>query len=109
MAGRAHVTVRTVPPALAGLAVDVALLVALVGPLGIAGAGLALVRAYLVMLATLHRLARRVFPVAFEWRRRALAAAVAGGLAAGGELLLPDAGVAGFLARSAVLAGIPVL
>ncbi len=109
MAGRAHVTVRTVPPALAGLAVNVALLVALVGPLGIAGAGLALVGAYLVMLATLHRLTRRVFPVAFEWRRLALAAAVAGGLAAGGELLLPDAGVAGFLARSAVLAGIPVL
>ena len=44
MAGRAQVTVRNAPAALCGLIVNVALLALLVPPLGITGAGLALVR-----------------------------------------------------------------
>src|SRR5215213_5263320 len=50
MAGRAQVTVRNAPAALCGLVVNVALLALLVPPLGIAGAGLALAGAYVVML-----------------------------------------------------------
>ena len=50
IAGRAKVTTRNFPAALAGLAVNVVLLVLLVGPLGIAGAGIALCGAYAVML-----------------------------------------------------------
>ena len=107
MAGRAHVTVRTVPPAIAGLVVNVALLVVLVDPLGITGAALSLVGAYVVMLLALHMLTRRVFPVAFEWRRLLTVAGVVGGIAAGGELLLPAQGVDGFLARLALLGAIP--
>jgi O-antigen/teichoic acid export membrane protein len=109
MAGRARVTVRNFPAALCGLAANVALLAVLVDPLGIAGAGLALVGAYAVMLAVMYALTRSLFPVPFEWGRLALIVAVAGGLATAGELLLPTSGAGGFLARTAVLCAIPVV
>ena len=107
--GRAGVTTRTFPAALAGVVVNVVALVALVGPLGIEGAGIALVAAYAVMLVVLHLLTRRLFTVPFEWGRLAHAAVVIGGLAVAGELLLPTFGVEGFAARAAVLAAIPVV
>ena len=109
IAGRAKVTTRMFPAAVAGLAVNVAGLVVLVGPLGIAGAGIALCAAYLVMLAVVHALTRRLFAVPFEWRRLAIAIAVLGGVAVGGELLLPTSGVAGFASRGLALAAIPLL
>ena len=71
IAGRAKVTTRNFPAAAAGLVVNVVALVLLVGPLGIAGAGIALCAAYLVMLVVLHLLTRRLFHVPFEWRRLA--------------------------------------
>jgi O-antigen/teichoic acid export membrane protein len=104
MAGRAQVTIRNAPAALCGLAVNIALLAALVPPLGIAGAGLALVGAYVVMLVVMWLLTRNLFHVPFEWARLALVVVVAGGLSVAGELLLPDAGVTGFVTRAAVLA-----
>ena len=71
IAGRAKVTTRTFPAAAAGLVVNVVGLVVLVGPLGIAGAGIALCAAYLVMLVVVHLLTRRLFAVPFEWARLA--------------------------------------
>jgi O-antigen/teichoic acid export membrane protein len=109
IAGRAKVTTRTFPAAAAGLAVNVVALVALVGPLGIAGAGIALCAAYLVMLVVVHLLTRRLFAVPFERVRLAKIVAIVGGLAVAGELALPTAGAAGFAARAAVLAAIPVI
>jgi O-antigen/teichoic acid export membrane protein len=109
MAGRARVTVRNFPAALSGLAANVALLALLVGPLGITGAGLALVGAYVVMLTVMYLLTRSLFHVPFEWGRLALIVLVAGVLATAGELLLPTSGAAGFLARTAVLCAIPAL
>ena len=109
MAGRARVTVRNFPAALCGLVANVALLALLVGPLGITGAGLALVGAYVVMLAVMYALTRSLFHVPFEWGRLALIVVVAGSLATAGELLLPTSGVGGFLARAAVLCAIPVV
>jgi O-antigen/teichoic acid export membrane protein len=110
MAGRAQVTIRNAPAALCGLVVNIGLLAALVPPLGIAGAGLALVGAYLVMLVVMWLLTRNLFHVPFEWIRLALVVAVAGGLSVAGELVLPDSGVAGFIERAVVLAAIlPVL
>jgi O-antigen/teichoic acid export membrane protein len=106
MAGRARVTVRNAPAALCGLAVNVALLALLVPPLGIAGAGLALVGAYAVMLVVMWALTRSLFPVAFEWGRLARLVAVAGGATAAGELLLPAAGAAGLTTRALALAAI---
>ena len=83
------------------------LLVTLVPPLGIAGAGIALCGAYVVMLSVMHLLTRRVFSVHFEWRRIAQSTIVMGGLAAAGDLLLPTSGLVGFLARCAVCAAYP--
>jgi O-antigen/teichoic acid export membrane protein len=109
IAGRAKVTTRTLPAAIAGLAVNIGGLALLVGPLGIVGAGVSLCAAYLVMLVAVHLLTRRLFIVPFEWGRIALLVAVVAGVAVGGELVLPTSGVAGFATRAAALALIPVL
>src|SRR3954449_7041802 len=106
MAGRAQVTVRKDPGALLGLIVNIILLAVLVPPLGIAGAGIALAGAYVVMLVVMYALIRNLFPVAFEWSRLACLTLVAGGIATAGELLLPTAGVAGFVTRALALAAI---
>jgi O-antigen/teichoic acid export membrane protein len=107
MAGRAQVTIRNAPAALSGLIVNVVLLALLVGPYGIAGAGIALAGAYVVMLVVMWALTRNLFPVAFEWARLALVTVVAGGIAVAGELLLPTEGVTGFVTRALALAAIP--
>ena len=93
-------TTRNFPASIAGLVANVILLVALVPPLGIAGAGLALCGAYVVMLAVMHLLTRNVFAVDFEWRRLVQIVVVMGGVAAVGELLLPTRGTIGLLTRS---------
>lgn len=107
--GRAGVTTRTFPAALAGVAVNAVALVLLVDPLGIAGAGIALVAAYAVMLVVLHLLTRRLFAVPFEWARLAHAGVLLAGGAVAGELLAPTAGADGFVARALVLAALPAL
>ena len=110
--GRARATVRNVPAATAGLAVNIALLFALVPQsglgLGIAGAGIALCGAYVVMLIIMHLLTRRLFEVGFEWRRLAQLVAILAGVAVSGELLLPTSGLGGLVLRALWLAWIPV-
>ncbi len=107
IAGRAKVTTRNFPASIAGLVANVVLLVLLVPPLGIAGAGIALCGAYVIMLAIMHLLTRRAFPVAFEWVRLGELAVVMGGVAAGGELLLPTHGAVGFVTRALAFLAIP--
>ncbi|HMH46957.1 MAG TPA: oligosaccharide flippase family protein [Solirubrobacteraceae bacterium] len=111
--GRAKVTIRNVPAAAAGLAVNVALLLLLVPRgglnLGIAGAGIALCGAYVAMLLVMHLLTRRLFAVGFQWRRLALLAAILAGVAVSGELLLPTSGFAGVALRVLWLVLIPAL
>lgn len=109
IAGRAKVTTRNFPAALAGLAANVILLVLLVPPLGIAGAGIALCGAYVVMLGVMHVLTRRAFTVAFEWRRLIQIVVVMGGIAVAGDLLLPTHGLVGLITRGAACAAIPLL
>jgi O-antigen/teichoic acid export membrane protein len=101
MAGRALVTRRNFPAAIAGVAANVILLVTLVPPLGIAGAGIALAGAYVVMVAALYALTRGIFPVPFQWDRLVHLVVVMGGIAVAGELLAPKSGAAGFLIRAA--------
>lgn len=108
VAGRAEVTTRNFPAAAVGLAVNVVLLVALTPPFGIAGAGLALSGAYVAMLTVMRLLTRKLFEIAFEWRRIAQLALVLGGLAGVGELLLPTDGAAGFATRAAVALAPPL-
>jgi O-antigen/teichoic acid export membrane protein len=109
--GRAKATSRNLPPALAGLGVNIALLVLLVpgsgAGLGIAGAGLALCGAYAVMLFVMVLLTRRVFAVPFEWSRLAVLTITLAAVAISGELLLPTSGLAGLLLRVLWLALIP--
>jgi O-antigen/teichoic acid export membrane protein len=111
--GRARVTARNLPAAAVGLAVNVALLLLLVGHggagLGIAGAGIALCGAYLAMLVVMHLLTRRLFDVGFQWRRLAQGTAILAGVAVSGELLLPKSGFAGFALRALWLALVPAL
>ena len=109
IAGRAKVTTRNFPAALAGLIANVVLLLVLVPPLGIAGAGIALCGAYAVMLVVMHLLTRHAFAVAFEWRRLLQLTIVMGVVAVAGDLLLPTHGAAGFLSRGAAFAAIPAL
>ena len=108
IAGRAKVTTRNFPAAFAGLATNVILLLVLVPPLGLVGAGLSLCGAYVVMLVVMHFLTRELFRVAFEWRRLAQITALTGGIAAAGELLLPTHGVVGLLSRAVAFALIPL-
>lgn len=111
--GRARVTQRNLPPAALGLAVNVALLFALVPAaglnLGLTGAGVALCGAYATMVALMHLLTRRVFAVRFEWARLARLTAILALVAVAGELLLPTSGAAGLLARIAWLLLVPAL
>jgi O-antigen/teichoic acid export membrane protein len=109
IAGRANVTRRNFPAALAGLVANVVLLLLLVPPLGIAGAGIALCGAYIAMLGVMHVLTRRAFAATFEWRRLVHLTVVIGGLAVAGDLLLPTHGFVGFLTRLLVFAAIPVV
>jgi O-antigen/teichoic acid export membrane protein len=107
--GRAGVTTRTLPAALAGVLVNVLALVVLVEPLGIAGAGIALVASYAVMLVVLHLLTRRLFAVPFDWRRLVHAVVLLAGVSVAGERLLPAAGADGFVLRALALAALPIL
>jgi hypothetical protein len=47
--------------------------------------------------------------VPFDWPRLARIVAIAGGVAVGGELLLPTSGAGGFLLRALALVAIPAL
>lgn len=109
--GRARATSRNLPPALAGLGVNIALLLWLVphsrANLGIAGAGIALCGAYVVMLAIMHVLTRRVFAVSFEWVRLGALTLTLAAVTLTGELLLPSHGLAGLVLRILWLALIP--
>jgi O-antigen/teichoic acid export membrane protein len=109
IAGRAEVTTRNFPAALAGLVANVVLLLVLVPPYGIAGAGIALCGAYVVMLAAMYLFTRRLFAVAFEWGRLAMLVAVLAGVAVAGDLALPTHGATGFVTRAAALLAIPVV
>ncbi len=109
VAGRAKVTTRNFPAAIAGLAANVILILALVPTLGIAGAGIALCGAYVVMLVVMYLLTRKAFTVDFEWLRLARIVMVMGGLAAAGDVVLPTHGVVGLLARGLVLVAMPPL
>ena len=85
IAGRAKVTTRNFPAALAGLIVNVVMIVLLVPALGIAGAGVALCGAYVVMIGVMHFLTRRAFAASFEWIRLIQLVVVLGGHVRGGR------------------------
>jgi O-antigen/teichoic acid export membrane protein len=92
------------------LAVNIALNLVLVPPYGLVGAGIALVGAYVVMIALMYGVTRRLFPLQLEWGRIVRIVGIAAALFALGELLLPDSGLGGFASRAGVaLAYLPLL
>ena len=107
--GRTGRTEFNLPAALGALVANVALNLLLVPPLGIVGAGLALVASYLVVLGLMYAFTQRLFPVPYEWGRLlriVLTVAVIVGLA---ELLVPTEGADGLLLRAALFAAYPLL
>jgi O-antigen/teichoic acid export membrane protein len=94
----------------AALAVNIVLNLVLIPPYGLVGSGIALVGAYVVMIALMYVVTRRIFPLELEWARLARVVGIAAALFALGELLLPKEGLDGFLSRAGVaLAYLPLL
>jgi O-antigen/teichoic acid export membrane protein len=108
--GRTGRTEFNFPATIAALLANVALNLALVPPLGIVGAGIALVASYLVVVALMYVFTQRLFPVPYEWSRLARIVVVSTAIVGLGEALLPTAGAVGFLTRTALwLALLPAL
>ena len=107
--GRTGRTEFNFPATIAALIVNVALNLVLVPPLGIVGAGIALVASYLVVVALMYVFTQRLFPVPYQWGRLARVVLVSAALVAVGELLLPSEGLLGLLGRAVVLLAYPLL
>ncbi|MEX2106840.1 MAG: oligosaccharide flippase family protein [Solirubrobacterales bacterium] len=107
--GRTGRTEFNFPAAIAALATNVVLNLILVPPLGIVGAGLALVASYIVVVALMYGFTQRLFAVPYQWGRLArvvLASAVLVGVA---ELVMPTSGFVGLLGRAALFAAYPLV
>jgi len=105
--GRTGRTEFNFPATIAALAVNVVLNLILVPPLGIVGAGLALVASYVVVVALMYGFTQRLFPVPYEWARLLRVLLTASALVAFGELLLPTEGFAGLILRTIVWLAYP--
>jgi O-antigen/teichoic acid export membrane protein len=97
--GRTGRTEYNLPAALAALASNIVLNLILVPPLGIVGAGLALVTSYLVVIGLMYIFTERLFPVPYEWGRLARVLFGAAALIGLGELVMPASGFGGFVGR----------
>jgi O-antigen/teichoic acid export membrane protein len=107
--GRTGRTEFNIPATVAALAVNVGLNLALVPPLGIVGAGIALVASYLVVLATMYGFTQRLFPVPYEWERLARVVLVSALLVGLGEALMPSEGLGGLAGRLGLWLAYPAL
>jgi O-antigen/teichoic acid export membrane protein len=106
--GRTGRTEFNFPATIAALLVNVALNLALVPPLGIVGAGIALVASYVAVVGLMYVFTQRLFPVPYEWSRLARVLLISASLVAFGELVLPTDGAGGLFARAAVWVAFPV-
>ena len=107
--GRTGRTEYSLPATLAGTVVNIALNLILVPPLGIVGAGVALVASYLVLLAVMYAFSQRLFHVPYEWRRILQVVAVAVLVTLPAELLLPKDGALAWATRAAAWLCFPLL
>jgi O-antigen/teichoic acid export membrane protein len=105
--GRTGRTEFNLPATGAALVVNVGLNLVLVPPLGIAGAGLALVASYGVVVATMYGFTQRLFPVPYEWGRLARVVLVSALLVGLGEAVMPTEGAEGLLGRLALWTAYP--
>jgi O-antigen/teichoic acid export membrane protein len=107
--GRTGRTEFNFPATGAALVANVALNLILVPPLGIVGAGIALVASYVVVVALMYGFTQRLFPVPYEWARLLRVVLVTAALVAFGELLLPSEGALGLAGRIAVWLAYPAV
>jgi O-antigen/teichoic acid export membrane protein len=105
--GRTGRTERSFPATLAGMLVNVGLNLALIPPLGIVGAGIALAASYLVVIVLMYAFTRNLFPVPYEWGRLALLVTATVTVVGLGELLLPKSGIEAWLTRGAAWLALP--
>ncbi|HEV7771293.1 MAG TPA: oligosaccharide flippase family protein [Solirubrobacterales bacterium] len=106
--GRTGRTEFNLPATLAALAVNVVLNLLLVPPLGIVGAGLALVASYVVVLTLMYVFTQRLFPVPYQWGRLTRVVLTSAVLVAFGELVLPSDGLLGLAARAVIWLAFPL-
>jgi O-antigen/teichoic acid export membrane protein len=107
--GRTGRTEFNLPAAVGALVVNVVLNLVLVPPLGIVGAGLALVASYLVVLGLMYAFTQRLFPVPYEWGRLLRVVLTVAALVGLAELLVPTEGATGLLLRAALFAAYPLV
>ena len=107
--GRTGRTEFNMPAALGALVANVALNLILVPPLGIVGAGLALVASYRVVLGLMLWFTQRLFPVPYEWGRLLRVVLTVAALVGAAELVAPTSGADGLLIRVAFFAAYPLL
>jgi peptidoglycan biosynthesis protein MviN/MurJ (putative lipid II flippase) len=106
--GRTGRTGFNFPAAIAALVTNVILNLLLVPPLGIVGAGLALVASYLVVVALMYGFTQRLFPVPYQWGRLARVVLTSALLVGVGELVMPTSGFAGLAGRVLLFAAYPL-
>lgn len=97
--GRTGRTGFNFPATAAATIANVTLNLVLVPPLGIVGAGVALVGSYVVVLVMMYVFTQRLFPVPYEWGRLARIVLGSAALVGLGELLMPTSGLAGLAGR----------
>ena len=107
--GRTGRTEFNLPAAIGALVANVALNLVLVPPLGIVGAGLALVASYLVVLGLMYAFTQRLFPVPYEWGRLLRVVFTVAALVGIAELVVPTEGAGGLLLRVALFAAYPLV
>ena len=107
--GRTGRTKFNFPAAIGGLVANVVLNLLLVPPLGIVGAGLALVASYVVVLGLMYVFTQRLFPVPYEWGRLLRVTLTVAALVGIAELLVPTSGALGLLLRALLFAAYPLL
>lgn len=105
--GRTGRTELSFPATFAAVIVNVALNLVLVPEYGIVGAGVALGVSYVVVVAIMYAVVRRLFYVPWEWRRLATAIGLAAALIAIGETLVPHEGADGLALTLALCAAYP--
>jgi len=105
--GRTGRTEFSFPATAVGTIANIALNLLLIPPLGIVGAGIALVASYAIVLALIYVFTQRLFPVRYDWGRLALLVLVSAATVSAGELLLPTDGLGGFASRSALWLALP--
>lgn len=106
--GRTRRTELNFPATAAGTVANVGLNIALVPPLGIVGAGLALIASYVVVLVLMYAFTQRLFPVAYEWRRLLLVVGLAVAVVGGAEAFLPQSGIAALAGRTVLWLAYPL-